>query len=265
MDNHQPTTLTEIDPKQVNNTIVAESDFQACMNLLSQQALVQDPSQSSLEHKYRRALLQSISQHLEQICEPATDEAIFHYFRKIDGMNDDDVNGNDGAPKTFQMEDFDEDELLDTDATEKLQELRQQIQQQSERVAQIRNQVLEKSVELSDKQMAISGINMDTTNDEENEDSSMMDEEEQQRYNEYQAKIQEMNQSMQSMKHKLESIETQLPLQVGKWEKQLNTIQEGKQWSLSQTEQIVRHRTKDVFVPATKFKTPEERLLAFLA
>lgn len=154
-------------PQPRYSNLVAESDFEAVVKVIENirgdsARYACDPS---VDRQQLELLWQACQSHyldkLRRSTQPVSNEA-FHIYVK---RNDADEETDGGLKKSPQNDDatghdedkftFEEDELLDMDALQRVQSLRQQVRESSKNIKQLRDSILERSVNLAARQVEL--------------------------------------------------------------------------------------------------------------
>ena len=296
---------TIVDPNRRNNELVPESDYQAAVQVFAQHTMTAlAEEKDSICRLLKQTVLESMVQQLAQITAPVSDEAFHRYCSDMDDqheqeqeqrqdqkqqqqqqqqqMNEKSMNENTDNHDSsnmvveFEMNDFEEDELLDTTVLERVRNLRRQVREQAEQVGKVRERVLNKAHQLTQQQLhhclgqtrSTNTREEDTSrnrNESHNDDDDDDDDDDENVVDvQGEAAIQDMHGALQQTKKHLHWAETKVPTLLEKWQRQMDVVEEGEQWTLSQTEQTIRTRTKDTILPIPETTNAQDRFAAFL-
>ena len=263
-----------------NNTLVAESDLQAAMQGLEERlkrsiSKYDDGDAVPSDNQNTRRLLQecgnSLKRNIERIVQPVTDEAFHVYVKRNDDNDKDDGTKTEDAGDSYETtneeeEEYDEEDLLDPEAVQRVKELRQKIRAQAASVQKVRQEVLEQAVTIGQRQVHLwLGKYGDSSKAQAEIEVAALD------TTRSRKQVDEMHESVANMVTALHEIGKEIPdklssLQetVAAIEKSLSRKEEG---TLSQTERAILSRDEDVamgLMNEVSDISPEKRLANFL-
>ena len=265
----RPDVTNEIDSTRENNNIVAESDYNAVLTLLEErvQQSAQDDSDRAAS-LLKQKVFESMIYLLTRVTRPVSDEAFHKYCLDMENHRNKstdsvmkDVDESSPTPIEFEMKDFDDDELLDTYAIDRVHDLRQKVRDQARQVAKVRDEVLTIATSTTKQHMDRLRATRKTSSPSEEEPEENMTEAADA---EEIAVVNSMQSALQRTKKQLVAAERKLPVLLDKWQRQMETLKENEAWNLSQTEQILRTTTKDTILPESASATAEDRFMRFL-
>lgn len=250
---------------QRNNNLVAESDLEAACEAIDRRlASTRIGRHDNAEQLpvLLEAIGTNLKAHLERVVQPLDDEAYHVYVHRC-LKGGDDVTPTNNKATTVEENEFDEQELIDEDALKRVQELRQQVREQATKVQLVRDAVLEKAVDLAERQVRV----WMGPNEPEKVAESSVDE------NVLRSKVSEMQVSLSTMKEALDKTLVALPGKLQSLQETVTTIEESfkKKPMLSQTEQAIISRDNEGKSKKTPFgvhndkdTAPEEQLANLL-
>ena len=263
-----------------NNTLVAESDLQAAMQGLEERlkrslSKYDDGDAVPSDNQNTRRLLQecgnSLKRNIERIVQPVTDEAFHVFVKRNDDNDEDDGTKTEDAGDSYETtneeeEEYDEEDLLDPEAVQRVKELRQKIRAQAASVQKVRQEVLEQAVTIGQRQVHLwLGKYGDSSKAQAEIEVAALD------TTRSRKQVDEMHESVANMVTALHEIGKEIPdklssLQetVAAIEKSLSRKEEG---TLSQTERAILSRDEDVamgLMNEVSDISPEKRLANFL-
>jgi len=285
-----------------SNTLVAESDLHALLEAMDERmeellTKVSSSTNNPLDpaaERQREYLLQcrdSLRQNIGRIVEPISDEA-FHMYRVQASKNNNEsslpiinasihANGNDEKVESVVEHDekeeenddddddyeWDEEDLLDPQALQRVRELRQEARTQAAHVQAIRNEVVQKALDLAERQVQLlrrrqapkigprvealstASAEGDTNGSNENEDSVPQ---RSAAYVQVSNKVSEMHRTLSQLSSSLEKQAKEIPQTLICLQETVSVVEESLSrrqqptLSLSQTEQAILRREEGV-------------------
>jgi hypothetical protein len=233
-------------PSGRNNTLVAESDLQAAYAALDERLL----SIKNNKDPLLQECVASLQKNLDRIVQPISDEA-FHVYVKRNNNDDDGMDETTTAPAARAVDDdeeYDEEDLLDPEALQRVKELREAARAQAASVQAVRRQVLDQAVELAQRQVRhwLGKQQAAETQDA----TTVVDETTAQR-------VREMQASLVHLRAALERQTKELPRHLSGLQETVAVVEESlNRPALTQTDQAIREREEDAVVVDLQ---PEER------
>jgi len=235
----------------IQSNVVAESDLEAACRALRQRITSSTRIPRDVDPDVLGPLLDacsaSLAEKLERIVHAVGDEAYHEYLYKTTsgGEEEEDkkdvgnrvssssAKGDSAADEVEEEEDgddmwFDESELLDEKALERVRELRRQVRDQAGKVKSLRGEVLGRAVELAQRQVKVWTDAASATADRE-ADADAGEGSNSENLKQYEetvsAKVREMESSLQQLKDALEATQQALPEKLGQLQETVATIE----------------------------------------
>ena len=264
------------------SNIVAASDLDAAKAAIRRRIDgARVPRDVDCDPEHVHALLdrcaQSLVDKLDLIAYPVADEAYHRYLYETlkddddDDSDDEKVQPEEGGGGDADEEDdnfeFDELELIDENALQRARQLRKEVREQASKVKQLRESVLNKAVELSQRQVDVwkkESCGDGTCTDENSENDSVggkrkkknaVEEMLNRKREAVEGKVREMEKSLAELNRALKATQTQLPEKLAQLEETVSTIEttlskrgdDGGVQALSQTERAIVSRDNEGF------------------
>jgi hypothetical protein len=292
-------------PAARNNNLVAESDLTSALQALEQRfeakiaaaaaasdGASDDCDTAHLEHHQQQKMqLQqllkdcqnSLSTNIQRIVQPVSDEAFHTYVYQQQQTNNNDENADENSSnqtkeasltksKSVQEQPvWDEDDLMDPVALERVQELRRQVRTEAAKVQTQQQAVLAKAVAVAERQVQLL-VRTNRNKNKPNEGDQLASGSQNEVPPESVAKIQEMQTCLSGMMTALQQTEQDLPDKLTSLQDTVATIEASfAKPNLSQTEQAIRAREPSSNSGAGRFNSgtsqtmePAARLANFL-
>ena len=276
--------MTTNDENAPRNSLVAKSDLKGALNGIencldewrnvekqpkNEENPMSDETRSTL-HSLLSQAKDSLTNHLERLVEPISDEEYHMYLHRNDVIEEEEEEeeemDEESEEEPISDDEYDPEELLDKEVLQRARVLRQQVRDASERVSQLRRSVTDRAVSVAQCEAAL--LVGPPSRENKRYDADAMAEQLQQPFSGKKSeKLIEMEESLTNLTSCLKEMEMKVPDVMEALQETIDTIhlalEQGT--SLSQTERAIRCRanegptlTRDESLP------PATRLGSFL-
>lgn len=244
-------SMTDI-PSARNNNIVAESDVTAAISAMHHR-LTTTRIPHQVDADAMPLLLEQCSKSMEanilRILQPYSDDAYQMYLDSFEETEE--SQSKNDTPRRSELQ-FTEEELLDQEALKGAKEARQKIREQAAVVKELRESVLNKTVELAQRQVQVwMHCNENIVNSTLSKENLL-------------ARLLETQASLESVTKACKTAETELPEKLSNLQQTIETIEESLNKGLSHTEKAIRSREAAVNPAFDRDLAPQERLNSVL-